>query len=1335
MQTHLRQAVRAAVLTLVSLGFAALTFAQTPAVLTPPPGSSITSYGVTFTWSAGGGVSEYRLKVGTSLGGGQIYDASQGTNLTGTIFGVPASGTLYVRLAYLSSGTWRSVDSTYIAASTGAGPQMTAPTPGSRLSASSVLFSWTAGSGVAEFRLKVGTTLGGNQIYDASQGLGRSRLVGRIPTNGTTVYVRLAYLLGGTWQSRDYTYLAALAGARPEIASPVPGSTLTSHSVTFTWTSAPSVTEHRLKVGNTLGGTQYYDKPHGTALSATVTNMPTDGSPVYVRLAAFQSGAWVSTDYLYTAATYAIPDITSPSPGSTLPPTRATFAWSAGTAVTEYRLKVGTSPGGTDIHDASAGLTRTAAVVGLPPGGRQIYVRLAWVVGGVWKSRDCEFKSAAFAIPLLQQPTAGSTLPQTTATFVWSPGTGVQEYRLKVGTTLGGSQVLDSPLGLVTSRTVSGLPDNGGPLYVRLAYLLGGTWGSDDYTFTMASSRTDPRITSPVPGSTLTATSAAFAWTAGGGAAEYRLKLGTTLGGGQIYDVSQGTSLSRTVSGLPANGSQVFARLAYRVGTTWYSRDYVYKATGSPPRLSIADATVYEGDSGTTAATFTVSLSTPDTQPILVGYATANSTAASGSDYVAASGTLTFAPSTTTQTISVLVNGDRAPELDEVFFVNLSGATGATFADAQAVGRILNDDSSLPRTPRPLRPSGTVADATPEFAWDALADASQYELLVTRSSGGVVLRQAVDPAAACSAGVCAFVPAQDLAAGSHEWRVRASNAVGTGPYSPALRFDVDVSPLSGIRIESHTSGQSVPLHGFVVSGRVEDPGTVLTLAASVDDPVLGRTVAGRSLDVSASGRWALWVRPGQVASGATVTVSLEVTRSSGGSSSVAMPLFVDAAAGLAESHSANRLSFGLTPELLFHLRAIGADAFRDEQLAPLVLDETGLESLLASMPLTTKAELQSRAIARFLFARRQLLEVLAQFWDNHFNTDINKPTTVAHEASENSLFRLHALGRFRDLLEVSATSPAMLVYLDNATSLKELPNENYARELLELHTLGVDGGYTQNDVENVARAFTGWTVRDGAFYFSAADHDTGAKSVLGEAIPAGRGIEDGRQVLDLLARHPSTARFVCRKLASLLVEDRPEGALVDACASAFQTSDGDVAEVVRFLLASADYSGASSYRNKVKTPLEFVAGTVRNLAATTRYDDLRDALTTMGMRLFENPVPTGYSETADDWVSSNALLERLRFVNRIARANATDPTFADVKGLVRAAGYETAEGVAGFLFELALQGDASPLDQEVALEILSPPGQAAFDIDGAEAEARIARFVGAVLSYPAYQMQ
>lgn len=312
-------------------------------------------------------------------------------------------------------------------------------------------------------------------------------------------------------------------------------------------------------------------------------------------------------------------------------------------------------------------------------------------------------------------------------------------------------------------------------------------------------------------------------------------------------------------------------------------------------------------------------------------------------------------------------------------------------------------------------------------------------------------------------------------------------------------------------------------------------------------------------------------------------------------------------------------------------------------------------------------DLLASKILRAVYSNRQLAEELDDFWFNHFNVFYDKGADrFLIPAYERDVIRPHILGKFRDLLEATAKSPAMLFYLDNFQSVgpesaanarakkKRGLNENYGRELMELHTLGVDGGYTQKDVTEVARCFTGWTIRDprrgGDFFYNDRLHDKGEKVVLGVTIPAGGGMEDGEKVLDILTHHPSTAHFISQELAQRFVADNPPAELVDRMAATFLKTDGDIREVMRTMLESKEFWSAGSYHAKVKTPFEMAVSAVRALNANV--EDafaLANQVGNLGEPLYRKQEPTGYSNINTEWVNSAALLGRMNFALNLAQ--------------------------------------------------------------------------------------
>ena len=339
-------------------------------------------------------------------------------------------------------------------------------------------------------------------------------------------------------------------------------------------------------------------------------------------------------------------------------------------------------------------------------------------------------------------------------------------------------------------------------------------------------------------------------------------------------------------------------------------------------------------------------------------------------------------------------------------------------------------------------------------------------------------------------------------------------------------------------------------------------------------------------------------------------------------------------------------------------------------------------------------ELAQAKLLLAIYSERQLQEVMTDFWMNHFNVFINKDADRYFTATyERDVIRPRALGKFQDLLVAVAHSPAMLFYLDNWLSVgpdspaadqarrnqsknpqAAVPgvNENYARELMELHTLGVNGGYTQQDVQEVAKVFTGWTIDQpqmgGAFKFDPRRHEPGPKTVLGHSIGtpdsavanASLGEGEGMQVLDLLAHQPSTAKFISLKLARRLVADDAPPALVNRMADSFLRSDGDIREVLRTMFHSPEFWSPQHYRTKIKSPLEFVASAMRACGADVQNaQPLVNQLQRMGMPLYASQPPTGYSSLNEAWTNSDALLDRMNFAVQLATARRNDGVQCD----------------------------------------------------------------------------
>ncbi len=410
----------------------------------------------------------------------------------------------------------------------------------------------------------------------------------------------------------------------------------------------------------------------------------------------------------------------------------------------------------------------------------------------------------------------------------------------------------------------------------------------------------------------------------------------------------------------------------------------------------------------------------------------------------------------------------------------------------------------------------------------------------------------------------------------------------------------------------------------------------------------------------------------------------------------------------------NRLGYGPRPESIDEVLARGVERFIEDQLEP--APDAALETRLRSFGTLSYTiaenirrydadqrslnlhlqEFRGAHFVRAVHGRNQLEEVLVDFWFNHFNVFIGDNLVRFGIARyEQDAIRPHVLGRFRDLLGAVANSWAMMVYLDNYLSNARSINENYARELMELHTLGVDGGYSQGDVEEVARAFTGWGIdRSGTFLYRNQVHDQGAKTVLGQRLPPNRGKQDGEDVLDVLARHPATARFISLKLARRFVSDAPPESVVARGAEAFTRSSGDVREVLRALIGTPEFFGESFGAGKVKTPHEYVVSALR--AAGAEISDARrlvgrdNSLDAMGMPKYEALDPTGWSDRGSDWLPNpGSHLARMNFVLGLL-SQAQDGVDVDLRALVGSADAGNAAAVTAAVDERVFGGTLPP---------------------------------------------
>jgi len=507
-------------------------------------------------------------------------------------------------------------------------------------------------------------------------------------------------------------------------------------------------------------------------------------------------------------------------------------------------------------------------------------------------------------------------------------------------------------------------------------------------------------------------------------------------------------------------------------------------------------------------------------------------------------------------------------------------------------------------------------------------------------------------------------------------------------------------------------------------------------------------------------------------------------------------------------HVLNRLGYGPRPGDLESVKQLSLAVYMDRQLAPAGVPDDRVQAALLAFPTLAMTvpevlhaypepdpkllakiqsgemsqqemrqaaplerrpariavELQAAKLTRAALSERQLQEVMVDFWFNHFNVDARKGAVKWMIADyERAAIRPHALGKFRELLLATAQHPAMLFYLDNWMSTKaDLVvragpqkgrqmglNENYAREIMELHTLGVDGGYTQKDIIEVARAFTGWTIdrprEHGGFIFRAPAHDQGEKRILGHVLSPGGGMEDGVRVIDILARHPSTARFIATKLARRFVSDDPPPALVERAARTFRDTDGDIRQVMITIVSSPEFFSPEAYRAKVKTPLEIVASSVRALdgelalpaAMGARQPgggfSLAQQVGKLGEPLYQQQPPTGYPDVAEAWVNAGALLNRMNFALGLT-ANRVPGVRVDLTRIVGAADRGRPERVLDMLLSSLLHGQATAQTRGVLVAQLDNPEiTRATSDDRGPANTDVEKLTALVLGSPEFQ--
>ena len=415
------------------------------------------------------------------------------------------------------------------------------------------------------------------------------------------------------------------------------------------------------------------------------------------------------------------------------------------------------------------------------------------------------------------------------------------------------------------------------------------------------------------------------------------------------------------------------------------------------------------------------------------------------------------------------------------------------------------------------------------------------------------------------------------------------------------------------------------------------------------------------------------------------------------------------------AHLLNRATFGPRPGQIEAVTQQGREAWIEQQLNYRDIDDTALDlrlrrydtlgmyprDLIGFFGETNRRyvrdELAVATLMRAVYSNRQLYEVMVGFWSDHFSIHHFKDTTAnLKTVDDRDVIRPHALGKFSDMLRASAHSPAMLIYLDNVRNTADMLNENYAREIMELHTLGVDNGYTEADIPEVAKCFTGWTVTDrGEFTFRPEWHIDGEKYVLGEVIQSDDPKQEGERVLEILSHHPNTVRYVSTKLVRRFVSDEPPESIISACVDTWTTTDGDIQAIVRTILTHPEFDNADL---KLKRPFELVTSLLR--VTNANYSGNRglvQQLESMGHRPFGWTTPDGYPDTAIEWTGN--MLNRWNVCLDAFSGNLSGVS-VNINALRESSQTEEQAELIRFFGRLFLKRDLTPNDETALSEFM-----------------------------------
>ena len=433
------------------------------------------------------------------------------------------------------------------------------------------------------------------------------------------------------------------------------------------------------------------------------------------------------------------------------------------------------------------------------------------------------------------------------------------------------------------------------------------------------------------------------------------------------------------------------------------------------------------------------------------------------------------------------------------------------------------------------------------------------------------------------------------------------------------------------------------------------------------------------------------------------------------------------------AHLLRRASFGATEAELDQYSSLGFAGAVDRLLNPEQVDDSATDQLLA--PLTADLGDPKKIepakfywVNRMLYTQRPLLEKLTLFWHDHFATSNTKVNNAVLMQQQIQLFRDNGLGNFETLLQKVTRDPAMLIWLDNRLNRKGAPNENYAREVQELFTVGI-GNYTEQDIHEAARAFTGHTLdRNLGYVFNRAQHDTGDKTFQGQT-----GNFDADDILAILVRNPATARFITQKLFTFFVYDSPDSSVIDRLANTFTTSGFDIRSVLRDMFTGPEFLSAQAFHAQIKQPVDFVIGSLKSLNVQNVGPDVTQVMRRMGQDLLNPPDVSGWKGGAA-WVNSTTLFERFNWANRLSMGrDASKPYFADVPGQIQAHAITSPDGLVDYYLGLFVDGDATPEARQALIDYLNASGALSLD-DSAALDLKGRGLVHLALATPTYQL-